>query len=157
MGYIWLGSRSCVRVLGKVFLLAKAARVGMKTAMPATYSSTLQHRTGNRRFLLAADLPTSRLIYFFCSDYELSSSLSIVRWQYFLCTNEAMPHGRVGICLSLEHVELPAKLLENFSRSNKSNINQSFPAYTEWPAPCTRGWLRVVAFQPRWTHISNSA
>jgi len=49
-----------VYVYLKGVLLAKAARVGMKTLMPATHSSTLQHRTGNRRFLLAADLPMSR-------------------------------------------------------------------------------------------------
>jgi len=30
-----------------------------------------------------------------------------------------------GTCLRFEHIELPAKLLDYFLRSNKSNINQS--------------------------------
>ena len=43
-------------------------------------------------------------------------------------TIDVYQDGRVGKCIQVfeyEHIELPAKLLRYFLRSNKSNINQS--------------------------------
>jgi len=44
-----------------------------------------------------------------------------------------------------EHVELPAKLLDYFLRSNKSNINQ-------WRQPATGAWLRVAKERLSYRH-----
>jgi len=40
-----------------------------------------------------------------------------------------VPYGHGTIGYGIEHIKLPAKLLDYFLRSNKSNINQPYAFY----------------------------